>query len=676
MVVRLAATLSLLLALLPFSPGAHAVASDWVGNTEARARLITATTAAGEQEQLRFGLEIELEEGWKTYWRSPGEGGYPPRLDWQGSDNIAKAEIGWPAPARFEILGIDSVGYEERVIYPITVTPERPGEAVTAKLSLDYLTCKDVCIPQRADLTLTLPSGTAGPSEQAFDLDKARGQIPAPPAAEFAITEASIRPGDGNRWWLGLETGAPLQRPDAFIEASGQAFAFGAPERLGPNRMRLPVLYAETEPAALAGETITVTLTDTGRALEQAVTVTAAAGSGGSGMTAWALMLLTALAGGLILNLMPCVLPVLSIKVLSLVKHGGGAQGAARSSFLATAAGILVSFGLLAAGAIALREAGIAVGWGIQFQEPLFIAFMALICVLFAANLWGLFEVPMPATFGRLGEGRAGAFATGMFATLLATPCSAPFVGTAVAFALGHGWVETLAIFLAMGLGLALPYLAIAVRPQIATALPKPGRWMLWLRVVLGFALIATALWLGSILLSLAGEVAAAALAALSLAMLVWLWQAAARWRLPGAVAVIAAGIALPAALPSANPADREALAGVWQPFSQDRLAELVGDGETVLVDVTADWCITCQVNKSAVLDRGAVAAQLKQGDVVALRADWTRPNPAIQTYLASFGRYGIPFNAVYGPKAPGGIALPELLSESAVLSAIEAASE
>ena len=320
---------------------------------------------------------------------------------------------------------------------------------------------------------------------------------------------------------------------------------------------------------------------------------------------------------------------------------------------------------------------GVAVGWGMQFQEPLFIAFMALICVLFAGNLWGLFEVPMPAAFGRLGEGQAGAFATGLFATLLATPCSAPFVGTAVAFALGHGWMETLAVFLAMGLGLALPYLAIAIRPRIATALPKPGRWMLWLRGVLGFALIATAVWLGSVLLALAGEIPVVALAALSAVMLLWLWQARAAWRLPGAIVFVLLGVALPAALPSPNPAARsQALAGVWQPFSQDRLATLVADGKTVLVDVTADWCITCQANKAAVLNRGEVAAHLTGGDVVALQADWTRPDPAIQTYLASFGRYGIPFNAVYGPKAPSGIPLPELLTEGMVLSAFEAASE
>jgi suppressor for copper-sensitivity B len=674
MLYRLVAACFLLIAMTLGSTSAHAAASDWVASAESKARLVTATDATGDQTSLRFGLEIALEAGWKTYWRTPGEGGFPPRLEWNGSDNLAKAELHYPAPTRFQILGIDSVGYTKHVIYPLTITPERVGEAVTANLTLDYLTCSDVCIPQHAKLSLTVPAGPASPSAEAFAIDQARGQLPGPAIPGFQITAATVSPGDGNRWWLEVETDAPLQQPDLFAESAGDAFAFGAPMRLGPTKVRLPVLYAQTQPSALAGETLTLTLTDGARALEQQAAVSAGAANAGTTLTGWLLILLTALAGGLILNLMPCVLPVLSIKLMGLVQHGGGERGKARASFLATAAGILLSFAALAGGAIALKLGGTAVGWGMQFQEPLFIAFMTLICVLFAANLWGWFELPMPAAFGRLGEGQAGAFATGVFATLLATPCSAPFVGTAVAFALGHGWVETLAIFLAMGLGLALPYLAVALFPGIATSLPRPGRWMLTLRVILGFALAATAAWLVSIILALSGMIAAVALAALCGVLLLWLWQAAASWRLPGAVALILAAMVLPTLLPSPNPASRADTAGIWQPFDQAQLAGYVAEGKTVLVDVTADWCITCQANKAAVLNRGAVAEKLTSKQVLALKADWTRPNPAIQAYLASFGRYGIPFNAVYGPKAPGGIALPELLTEGAVLSAIESA--
>jgi suppressor for copper-sensitivity B len=282
----------------------------------------------------------------------------------------------------------------------------------------------------------------------------------------------------------------------------------------------------------------------------------------------------------------------------------------------------------------------------------------------------------LPAALGRLGAGQAGSFVTGFFATLLATPCSAPFVGTAVAFALSQGSVETVVIFLAMGLGLAAPYLLVAARPQLATALPKPGRWMIWVRAVLGVALAATAVWLGSILWALAGQTAALGLAIVAGALLIWLAVPAGRLRLPVAGVLVAASLVLPPILAHQSPAAKNKAAvenAVWMTFSQDYLADLVANGRTVMVDVTADWCITCKANKAAVLDRGEVMKML-ENDVAALRADWTKPDPAIQAYLASFERYGIPFNAVYGPGAPGGIALPEILTESAVLEAFEQA--
>jgi len=669
---------SLMLALTGIAGPAAAVDSGWVENAESKARLVSATTAAGELGELRFGLEIALSPEWKTYWRSPGEGGLPPELDWSGSENVAFAEIGWPAPKRFQILGIDSVGYEQHVIYPITVVPARPGEPVEARVAVNYLTCKDICVPQRAELSLSLPGGPATPSEHAFAIDQARGQVPGPGVPGFELASARISESGGGQWFLELETASPLNEPDAFIETADRAFAFGRPERLGPGKLRLPILYAAPEPAALEGRDVTVTLTDGSRAFEENTAVAAPIVTSQDWVT-WVTILATAFLGGLILNLMPCVLPVLSIKLMGVMKHGGGETAKARASFLGTAAGIVFSFAALAAGAIALKASGVAVGWGIQFQEPVFIAFMVLVCMLFAANLWGLFEIPLPAFAGKLGTGHGGSFATGMFATLLATPCSAPFVGTAVAFALAGGWQETVAVFAAMGLGLALPYLAVAARPQLATRLPRPGRWMIGLRAILGLALAATAVWLLSVLLSLSGEVITLALAVLSVALLLWLWLAQKGWRMPGAVVAIAIGLALPAVLPllvpGTAPSQAETAADrLWQPFSQDRLATLVANGQTVLVDVTADWCITCKANKAAVLDRAAMRERLAS-DVVGLRADWTRPDPAIQAYLASFGRYGIPFNAVYGPNAANGIPLSELLTESEVLAALKRAS-
>jgi suppressor for copper-sensitivity B len=394
-------------------------------------------------------------------------------------------------------------------------------------------------------------------------------------------------------------------------------------------------------------------------------------------------MLLIALLGGLILNVMPCVLPVLSLKLLGLIGHDGENQHHVRLGFLASAAGILVAFAGLAAVLVALKGMGSAVGWGIQFQQPWFLIAMMLLLTLFAANLWGWFEIPVPAVVGRLaGIGSQttllGQFGIGVFATLLATPCSAPFVGTAVAFALAHGPREIFAIFLALGLGFAAPYLLVAALPAIAQLLPRPGRWMTVLRRILGLLLAGTAVWLLTILAGTLGAAAVWVVVGLLLAMTVALWAV---HRLPVAlrpaspIAVMALALAafvVPTQIATSRPAPAaNDPAGFWKPFDEAAIARLVVQGKTVFVDVTADWCVTCIVNKRLVVDSMAVNARLTASTVVAMQADWTRPNDDIARFLAANNRYGIPFNAVYGPGAPDGIVLPELLSERAVLDAL-----
>jgi suppressor for copper-sensitivity B len=399
-------------------------------------------------------------------------------------------------------------------------------------------------------------------------------------------------------------------------------------------------------------------------------------------------MLLIALLGGLILNVMPCVLPVLSLKLLGLVGHDGENQRHVRLGFLASAAGILVAFAGLAAVLVALKGMGSAVGWGIQFQQPWFLIAMMLVLTLFAANLWGWFEIPVPAVVGRLaGIGShttwLGQFTTGVFATLLATPCSAPFVGTAVAFALAHGPLEIFAIFLALGLGFGAPYLLVAALPAIAQLLPRPGRWMIVLRRILGLLLAGTAVWLLTILAGTLGVIAVWVIVGLLLAMTVALWAV---HRLPGAlrpaspIAVIVLALAafvVPPQIATSRPTPAPvAPAGFWRPFDEAAIAGLVSEGKTVFVDVTADWCVTCIVNKRLVVDSTAVNAKLTAPTVVAMQADWTRPDEGIARFLAANNRYGIPFNAVYGPGAPNGIVLPELLTERVVLDALAKAAD
>jgi len=393
-----------------------------------------------------------------------------------------------------------------------------------------------------------------------------------------------------------------------------------------------------------------------------------------------------ALVGGLILNLMPCVLPVLAVKLLGVVGKGGRSRRDVRLGFLASSAGILFTFLVLGAALIAAKAAGSAVGWGVQFQQPLFLVALALLCALFAGNLWGLFEIRLPVMAGNIvardrDYGFAGDFLSGVFATVLATPCSAPFLGTALGFALAGGPIDIFAVFIALGIGMALPYLVVALFPALANRLPRPGGWMVVLRRGLGFALLGTAAWLVSILAVQTGNLAAVSVGACLAVLLILLW---AQRRLGGfqragaLISVTTVGVLAfvpPSLFPVGGSADQAPIAHrLWRPFDAAQIPKLVAQGHVVVVEVAADWCITCRVNEKLVLDRAPVVTALTRHNVVAMKADWTRPSEPIASYLAGFGRYGIPFSVVYGPDAPHGIPLPEILTSASVMAALKTA--
>ncbi len=675
--------------LFASSGSALAAAGAWDENEQARVRVIAATGAVGTADQLSAGLQFELAEGWKTYWRSPGDAGLPVTADWSGSENVAAVEFGWPVPHRFSLFGLETFGYGEQVVFPLTVTPETPGAPVALRGRIDYLVCEEICIPHSAEVSLDLPAGAQTPAREAFLIEQFRSQLPSETSG-LSLENARLV---GESLEVEIASILPLTDPDVLVEAPS-GWAFAAPQKtVGAEgktaRLTLTVIEGKRTEAPLAGTPVTLTLTDVNRGVEQEIRLDPPAALAPSVQLAPVLPetgLLTvlglALLGGLILNLMPCVLPVLSIKLLSAVSHGGRNRAAVRLSFLASAAGILFSFLVLAGGAIALQLGGLAVGWGIQFQQPVFLVAMAAVVTLFACNLFGFFEIPLPSWLSgtaQLGDNHSlgGHFVTGAFATLLATPCSAPFLGTAVGFALSRGPGEILAVFAALGLGLALPYLLIAAAPGLATALPRPGAWMITLRRLLGLALAATAAWLLSVLavqLSLAAALILGGLLTL-LGLTLFARHRGRLAALPGRAA--AAGliaICIAVAALARNPAPATAETADWAPLDRQAIARHVAEGRTVFVDVTAEWCITCQVNKTLVLDTAEVTELLGGEGLVAMRGDWTRPDPMIADYLASFGRYGIPFNAVYGPDAPNGLTLPELLSRSAVLEALDTA--
>jgi suppressor for copper-sensitivity B len=692
-----------------------AAASAWAGIAEGQVRLIAGVSAAGDKSvgdksagetgagdrvALPLGLQFRMAKGWKIYWRSPGDAGYPPHLDWQGSENLGAADLAWPAPMRFRVLGFDTFGYEDEVVLPIRITPATQGGPVALRLAVDYLVCQEICVPASAKLSLALGSGPAEPTEFAALIDLYTNAVPGDGAAAGLAVESAEADASAAALRLAVGSKTPLRSPDVFVEGPPE-LRFGAPAvRLSPDglkaRMTIPVSRAGPAsgaggaPPDIVGTRLTLTLVDGARATETEATVAAAsravedeafAQAGPGQARGLSFILLVAVAGGLILNVMPCVLPVLSVKLLKVMGHGGRELAEVRRSFLASAAGILFSFLVLAGLAALLKAGGVAVGWGMQFQYPPFLVVMVAILTLFAANLWGLFEIPLPRLIAdRLGgtaqgHGPWGSFLAGAFVTLLATPCTAPFVGSAVGFALSRGPSEIFAVFTALGLGLAIPYLLVAAVPRLAASLPRPGAWMIRLRQVLGFALAATALWLVSVLAAESGRAAALAVLGAMASIVAVLWIIRRRPSLkPLGGAVVAALVVAALAIPSQfeQPVARRAtVAPGWQPFELAAIGPLVSQGRVVLVDVTADWCLTCKVNEALVLDTERVTDELARSRVVAMRADWTHRDDGVARYLAGFGRFGIPFNAVYGPAAPEGIVLPELLTQDAVLDAL-----
>ena len=660
----------LLLALAILAGLAHPAAAaegPAVATPTLEARLVAVEDGVGPGgATVSAGLVLDLAPGWHTYWRSPGEVGLPPALDWSGSGNVRAVELAYPAPERFEAFDIQNFGYADRVVFPLAVALERPGEPARLRLAADLLVCAEICVPERVALALDLPAGGGIDAAAAALLSEWVARVPGTgPEAGIALGAAHL---DDAALTVTARSDTPMGAVDLFPER-GTA-AFGAPDiRLSDAGRslwaRVPVLSPGEGPLDL-------TLVGGGRAATiRAEPGPAAPPPPAPARALWAALAVAAL-GGLILNAMPCVLPVLSIKLASALAARDRPLARVRAGFLASAAGAVAAFLALAGALIALRAGGVAVGWGMQFQHPAFLGLMVGLVTLFAANLLGLLDVSagsramtgMARVEGRGGWG--GDVATGAFAAVMATPCSAPFVGTAVSYALTRGPGEILAVFAAMGLGLAAPWLAVAARPSLVRRLPRPGRWMGWLRAGLSVLLLATAAWLATVLAGAAGPRPALVVAGLAAATLAAL--ALRRHPLPVGAAGLAAIVAAAALVPQAPATARAADAG-WAAFDAARIPAEVEAGRVVFVDVTADWCLTCAANKRLVLERGAVADAL--GSVVAMRADWTRPDDAIADYLRGHGRYGIPFNAVYGPAAPEGIALPELLTEGAVLGAI-----
>ncbi len=638
-------------------------------NDHAKVRL---QADARDPAQTRVLLSLALESGWKTYWQNPGEGGIAPEIFWD--DPQAAQQWHWPVPERFEVSGISTQGYQKTVSLPITLAHSR-REALTGTLRLS--TCSNVCILTDYPFTLAL-DGTA---PEGFDFAYAQAMSKLPQAMpETVILNAGYQQ---NQLQLTADNPQGWQDPQIFLQRLEGA-EFGKPElEVQDNTLiaRIPVSDGwQGDAPDIRNQPLGLVLANGEQAWQSELKIGDPLTLPSQGHSLlW--LLGAALLGGLILNLMPCVLPVLALKLGSVLQLETRERRPVRLQFLAASAGIIASFWMLAAMSTLLRATQGAVGWGIQFQSIWFIGFMVVVTALFCANLLGLFEIRLPshlstrlATSG--GNGLGGHFLQGSFATLLATPCSAPFLGTAVAFALAAPLGQLWLIFTALGIGMSLPWLLVAALPRLALWLPKPGRWMNHLRILLGLMMLGSSLWLTSLLDNHLGSYATGWLiVAMLLALLTGIiW----RYGMRGFTLAIAlaALIGSPLLLSGAFSAQGSASVDkvVWQPLSERAITDALAQNKRVFIDVTADWCVTCKANKYNVLLRDEVQQALSAPDVVALRGDWSKPSDAIAAFLRKRGAAAVPFNQIYGPELPQGVTLSPLLDKDDLLTTLHKA--
>jgi len=676
-----------------FGPGmALAASSAPVTSEHDVATLVTDRDAAEPGHDLGVGLRLQMKPGWHTYWVNPGDAGEAPTLSVTvGGGATGQAhEIVWPTPVRISEGGLMSYAYTGDVLLPEVLSLKDAGSGdVTVKAHAEWLVCASVCVPEQGDFTLTVPRGAGAASAEAGLFRAAAAGKPA--ASPFA---AVITP-DGVLGLSGAGLSAASVKEAWFMPSVGGVIDQVAGQKLSVSEGRLTLALKWAAGAHHDAPLSGIVVLKDGAGQESPLWVEAKPGSvpsaGAGGVSAGVVrVLLFAFLGGLILNLMPCVFPILAMKALSLAKMGATHRRAQVTSAGFYTMGVVLAFLALGVALLALRAAGSVAGWGFQFQSPGFVVGVCWLLFVMALNLLGVFEI----TTGSIGQsvqpksGHWGDALTGLLAVVVATPCTAPFMGVAIAGALtGPVWVG-LAVFASLGIGLAFPYLAIALVPALARAMPKPGAWMGVLRQALAFPLLGTCVWLLWVasLQRGADVVAWAAAGMVFLGMASWAFGAAQAgtmrdgsrgsllaWRGVSVVAFLLAGGAFAGVLAvpgGAAVAPARAGSGV-EAFSEGRVASLRAAGRPVFVDMTAGWCITCMVNERVALDAASVKEAFAARHVAYVKGDWTNRDPAISAYLRAHGRDGVPLY-VYYPAHGEGEVLPQILSPGMVLGVLD----
>ncbi|MDA0661818.1 MAG: protein-disulfide reductase DsbD family protein [Proteobacteria bacterium] len=683
----------LALAILLVAPGVRA-AVDTVRTDNVTARLVASVEQVKPGNTVSVMLHQDIREGWHTYWKNPGDSGQETAIEWSLPEGASAAPIQWAAPDRIEFAELVNHGYSNRVglISDITVPADWPeGTAFSVKAEATWLVCEKVCIPESAAFDITVPTGgaTVANSADAALFAAVRGTVPV--SAPWPVS-ATVR---GDRISLAFDApGLALERLSEahFFAHDWGVVAHAAEQRLSYADGTLQVTLKRGEipaPEMLSG--VLTLREDTGGqsarlafAIDGVVLAAAAPVSdpmpvaGADGMTL-PVILIFAFLGGMLLNLMPCVFPVLAIKALGLVSHAGDSRAGRLRGGLAYMAGVLLAFALLGAVFLALRAGGASIGWGFQLQNPAVVAVLAYILFAVGLNLAGVFEIAGSWTgIGQSLAGRSGAtgsFFTGVLAAVVAAPCTAPFMAAALGVAFTQSGPVAMAAILMLGLGLAMPYLLLTAIPGAARLLPRPGAWMKTFKQVLAFPMFASAAWLVWVLAQQADPdaVLAVLLGMTALGFALWLFgQGGGAVRRGIALLSVCGALWLAAVIQPSDAGVAMARTEGSEPFSQARFEALRAEGRPVLVNMTAAWCITCKVNERVALSSDAFHAALAASGTAYLVGDWTREDPEITALLRRYDRAGVPLYVLFYPDARPPQVLPQLLTVSIVVDALQ----
>ena len=629
--------------------------SNPVETGHARASLIT-NLQDSQQESFYVGVRLEMQEGWHTYWENPGDSGSPFDAQWNVDQGIIVENVEWPTPVTIPYPPLMTFGYEGDVVFPFKVFRAIDSNLSKINLEFDFLICADICIPEKASLSLDL--STALPDSL---VDEAVKSLP----ADFIQTQSVV---EGDHLKIKFKSSQPVSNAYLFPREDN-LFAYTPTQkwnRLSEDTYEIAVPVLNDEVGSFSG---ILRINDEGFQVKEEL-------ESAPSMSLWQAILF-ALIGGLILNLMPCVFPVISLKVLSFVSMGGNDNSKIRNHALSFVGGVMSTFLSIAAALIIIRSTGSMIGWGYQLQSPIVVGILTLI--MLGIGLILLTNINFAAGLTTLGSSvqsrndYSGSFFTGVLAVVVASPCTAPFMGAAIGYALLQPSFATLPIFIALGLGFAGPYLLLALRPDWISALPKPGAWMETLKQFFAFPMIATALWLMWVFMVQTSGDALILLLILGLILAIAIWMIATfkgRWKWVGMLATFLAAIQMFNNLPE-NTSELAADASAEQ-WSLAIESDLQAQDQAYLINFTAAWCITCQTNEKTAFARDKVKEYLKNQDITYVKADWTNRNEDIAIGLARYERTGIPLYIFWKPGMPGSKILPAVLTEDILIKSMQ----